>query len=205
LFITALDARRRWYRYHHLFAESLRTRLDAIDRDRPPVLHGRASLWFERAGLVHDAIQHALAAGDFERAADLVAGAANRLWMRSEVTTLQAWLDQFPPDFLATRPALGIYRAWSLFFTNRIEAVEAELATIESRLSTSALPSASRIATLVLAIRACVASVTGQYSTAIEYSRRALLDLGGEPVWRTVVLQSLGTGLRAAGDVDSAV
>jgi hypothetical protein len=60
------------------------------------VLHGRASLWFERAGLVHDAMQHALAAGDFERAANLVEHAADRLRMRSEVTTLQAWLDQFP-------------------------------------------------------------------------------------------------------------
>src|SRR5262249_21018757 len=129
LFITALDARRRWYRYHHLFAESLRTRLDAIDPDRPRVLHGRASVWFERADIAHDAIQHAFAAGDFARAADLVERAADRLWMRSEVTTLQAWLAQFPPDFLASRPALGIYRAWSLFFTNRIEAVEAELAT----------------------------------------------------------------------------
>ena len=72
LFVVPLDDRRHWYRYHHLFADVLRARLLDEQPDRVPVLHQRASEWYERNGQRSDAIRHALAAEDFERAADLV-------------------------------------------------------------------------------------------------------------------------------------
>src|SRR3712207_627433 len=72
LFVVPLDDRRRWYRYHHLFAEVLLAHLMAEQPDQVPTLHRRASEWYEQNGSADDAIRHALAAGDFERAADLV-------------------------------------------------------------------------------------------------------------------------------------
>src|SRR4051794_34000711 len=72
LFLVPLDDRREWYRYHHLFADVLRARLLAEQPDLVPVLHARASSWYERHGLTEDAIRHALAAADFDRAARLM-------------------------------------------------------------------------------------------------------------------------------------
>src|SRR5207249_7104600 len=72
LFVVPLDDRRRWYRYHHLFADVLRARLLDEHPEYVPELHRRASAWYERNGESSDAIRHALVAKDFHRAADLI-------------------------------------------------------------------------------------------------------------------------------------
>jgi LuxR family transcriptional regulator, maltose regulon positive regulatory protein len=72
LFLVPLDDRRRWYRYHQLFADVLQAHLRDEQPEQVPDLHRRASAWYERNGEPSEAIRHALAAGDFERAADLV-------------------------------------------------------------------------------------------------------------------------------------
>ena len=71
-FVVPLDDKRHWYRYHHLFAEVLSAHLREEQPDQVATLHRRASMWYEQHGSVADAIRHALAAEDFERAADLV-------------------------------------------------------------------------------------------------------------------------------------
>ncbi len=78
LFVVALDDQRRWYRYHHLFADALRARLAAEQPDRVAGLHAAASRWYADHGLLDDAVAHAIAAGDAERAADLIELAAAR-------------------------------------------------------------------------------------------------------------------------------
>ena len=73
LFVVPLDNERHWYRYHHLFADVLRSALDGRSSPiRYLTLHRRASAWYEQNGSAADAIRHALAAKDFERAADLI-------------------------------------------------------------------------------------------------------------------------------------
>ncbi|MGD8244691.1 MAG: NACHT domain-containing protein, partial [Anaerolineae bacterium] len=72
LFIVSLDDERRWYRYHHLFADLLRKRLHLTQPERLPILHRRASEWYEQERFVNEAIEHALRGGHFERAADLI-------------------------------------------------------------------------------------------------------------------------------------
>ena len=72
LFIVPLDNERRWYRYHHLFAGLLKHRLSRIFPDRIHELHRRASTWYEKEGYIDDAINHAQAAGDYERVAEIL-------------------------------------------------------------------------------------------------------------------------------------
>jgi len=74
LFLIPLDDERHWYRYHHLFSDLLRRHLEQINPDQVPVLHQQASEWYERTGLIIEAVNHALAAGDVERVARLVEG-----------------------------------------------------------------------------------------------------------------------------------
>ncbi len=132
LFIVPLDDQREWFRYHRLFADLLRRRLQYARPALVPELHTRASLWFEQNGYPEEAIEHAFQAKDLPRAADLLDNAAERMMMRSELTTLRGWLDRLPDEHIADRPALCVYHAWALFLNNQpIETVEARLALIE--------------------------------------------------------------------------
>ena len=80
LFIVPLDEERRWYRYHHLFADLLRQRLRQTRPEWVPALHLRASTWYEQNGLLDESIEHALRAEEFERAAYLIESEAEALW-----------------------------------------------------------------------------------------------------------------------------
>src|SRR5436309_9942648 len=107
LFVVPLDDQRRWYRYHHLFADVLRAHLADEQPDRVPDLHRRASDWFERNGERPEAIRHALAAADFPKAADLVELAAPALFSARQEATLLGWLKALPDQLLRRRPVLS--------------------------------------------------------------------------------------------------
>ena len=109
LFLLPLDDSRRWWRYHHLFADLLRVRLQQRYPARVPALHAAAADWHERHGPADDAIRHALAAGDAERAADLVeAHMEDHILRLGEGGTLAAWLAALPPDLVDRRPRLTL-------------------------------------------------------------------------------------------------
>ena len=114
LFLIPLDNDRRWYRYHHLFADLLRHQLARTRPALVPVLHRRASAWYDEQGLLREAVPHALAAADIEHAADLIERQAQALLMRSELVTLRGWLDALPPPVLAARPRLLVAHTWPL-------------------------------------------------------------------------------------------
>jgi LuxR family maltose regulon positive regulatory protein len=124
LFLIPLDNGRRWYRYHHLFAEVLRRSL----QQRHPALvarvHERASLWFEAHGLVGEAVQHALAAGNAERAAALIELGTDRLLKCGESVTLAGWIDRLPVDLFSARPRLGLARAKTYMLQHQVDAAE---------------------------------------------------------------------------------
>ncbi|MDQ5818576.1 MAG: helix-turn-helix transcriptional regulator, partial [Actinomycetota bacterium] len=106
LFVIALDDERQWYRYHHLFADVLRSRLHGEQPERIRELHRRAAAWYERNGWTSEAIRHALAAQDHDRAADLVEDVARKMWFRGEVMTLLGWLEALPEETRRRRPQL---------------------------------------------------------------------------------------------------
>ena len=108
LFLVALDARRQWYRYHHLFADVLRARLTDEHPERVADLHRRASDWFESDGDRAEAVRHALAAADLRRAAELIELAIPALRQARQEATLRAWLDALPGEVFANRPVLAL-------------------------------------------------------------------------------------------------
>ncbi len=140
LFIIPLDNRRQWYRYHHLFADLLSSRLQSSNADLVPQLHHQASLWCEQEGLVTDAVDHALLAEDFDRALGLIEHAARTsIWASGDLPALLNWSKRLPEDVLMTRPRLCIYNARALFFIGHIEAAKNYLQSAEN-----ALPAAFR-------------------------------------------------------------
>src|SRR5262249_7162693 len=96
LFVAALDDKRHWYRYHHLFAEVLHSHLQQRDPGLVPELHRRASCWYEQYGLAIEAVQHALAAPDVELAARLIEQYGLPVALRGQVHLVLGWLSALP-------------------------------------------------------------------------------------------------------------
>jgi LuxR family maltose regulon positive regulatory protein len=107
LFVVPLDDNRRWYRYHHLFADVLRTHLSDEDPDRVAELHRRASYWYAEAGEASPAVRHALACGDVDHAAEMVERAIPALQRSRQEATIRGWLDDLPDEVVRVRPVLA--------------------------------------------------------------------------------------------------
>jgi LuxR family transcriptional regulator, maltose regulon positive regulatory protein len=131
LFLVPLDDRRRWYRYHHLFADVLHTHLLDEHRDQVAALHRRASQWFEQDGEPAQAIRHALAAGDVERAAGLVELELPELRRSRQEATIRGWLDAIPDDVVRVRPVLAVGFVGALMAGGEFEGVEDRLQDAE--------------------------------------------------------------------------
>ena len=127
LFVVALDDERRWYRYHHLFAEFLRGHLGRESPERMDELHLNASVWNEQNGGISFAIEHALSAGDHERAARLMERGIGQTWYRGEVATLLGWLGKLPEETMRRRPLLLIWYAAAMMLAGRFDGVESLL------------------------------------------------------------------------------
>jgi len=206
LFILSLDEERCWYRYHRLFADLLRVRLPrlgpTLGLPSPAELHRRASAWYETEGLTGEAIAHALAAGDGERAANLVTDVGLDLLVRGELTTLLGWLEALHDDVVRARPWLCIYHAWALALSGCPEPAEARLqdaAAVDSNLL------AGEAGGHAAAIRAYMAAHAGDAAAAVELARRSL-DLlpAKERTVRSVVAFTLAGVHRVRGDLEAA-
>jgi len=137
LFLVPLDDRRRWYRYHHLFADVLQARLLDEQPDQMPDLHRRASEWYEQNGELSEAIRHALAAGDLERAASLVELAIPAMRRTRQEAKLRGWLEVFPDELVRFRPVLSVGFAGALLAVGELEGVEGRLRDAEWWLDTT--------------------------------------------------------------------
>ena len=137
LFVVPLDDRRRWYRYHRLFADVLHARLVDEQPDHFRVLHRRASAWYERNGEPSEAIRHALAAEDFHKAAELVEVAVPSLRRNRQEATALGWLKALPDELVNVRPVLSATYAWALLACGELEGVVARLDGAERWLDTT--------------------------------------------------------------------
>ncbi|MBM4423758.1 MAG: tetratricopeptide repeat protein [Chloroflexi bacterium] len=196
LFIIPLDDERKWYRYHRLFADLLQKQLGEAHPELAPTLHRRASQWHEQNGLMAEAIDHALAAQDFERAAQLIEQIAEAMLARSESTTLLKWITALPAERARARRLLCVYYAWVLLLNGSpLEAVEARLSPIEE-----SGPASSESLTVL----AFVAHYRGDPVGAIALSRRALEQLPeSESFFSGLARMTLAVAYHTIGDTES--
>ena len=122
LFLIPLDDERQWYRYHHLFAETLRQQLLQKEPERVTDLHRRAMCWFSEQGMVAEAIGHAREIGDVATIATLLETAGMAMIMHNEVVSIMPWVNLLPKKTLFTRPMLFTYACWDMITINRYPA-----------------------------------------------------------------------------------
>jgi ATP/maltotriose-dependent transcriptional regulator MalT len=207
LFIVRLDDERRWYRYHHLFADLLRQRLrqSAVPSEGDDVaeLHERASEWYEENGLEIEAFHHAAAANDVERAARLVEGRGMPLQYRGAMTPVLNWLQSLPTAVLDARPSLWVMYASALTMVSQpISSVELKLQAAEAALQDAEPDAKTRdLVGQVAAIRAMLAVPWHQAETITAQSRRALEYLYPDNLpLRTTTMWTLGFAYQLQGN-----
>ncbi len=211
LFVVALDEHREWFRYHHLFADVLRSRVLSEEPDLVPVLHRRASDWYVHHDLVEDAVRHALAGGDFERAAHLMELALPALRRNRQDTTLLGWLNALPDDVVRRSAVLGVFYGWMLMVSGDLDAVEDRLDDAERALAAGVAPDAGneelRTLPMTLAIyRASLAQARGDAEGTARHAQRAL-DMAGprDHLSRGSAAGFLGLAAWASGDIEPAL
>jgi LuxR family maltose regulon positive regulatory protein len=191
LFLQPLDEVRGWWRYHQLFADLLRARLQQQHPKRVPELHRAAASWYERHGLVDETIRHARAAGDVSWAARLVEQHFEAFLGRREDATLRRWLAALPAEVVASRPRLCLAQAFWALIGGRVEAVEQLLDTAERGFAAAEdkpdepyEPSVGRDASLlanvpaaIARMRASVAHLRGDPDHTSAFAQEALAEL----------------------------
>jgi LuxR family maltose regulon positive regulatory protein len=209
LFLVPLDEERRWYRYHHLFADLLRQRLHQTQPDWVPALHRRASGWYQDHGFVDEAIEHALRGEDFTRAAHLIEKYADALWQRGEHITVSNWTNALPDSLVRERPYLCVYHAWALQLTGQFDAAEARLSAAEEALTSFCQENDADAKTIrghVHSHRAYLTFIRGEHAKTINYARQALEQLPPEAtVIRTQTALYLGVAYRFQGELQAAL
>jgi len=190
LFIVPLDEERRWYRYHHLFADLLRQRLQQTRSEQLPNLHLKASGWYETKGQWSDAVRHAFAAGDLERAADLIELAWVPMNTSYRSITWLGWAKTLPNDLVHARPLLSTACGWASLDAGELEAAElcfqnAErwleaVADVNGQFETSSGRTVEldekELRSLSISIangRAYLAQALGDVTGTVKYARRA--------------------------------
>jgi LuxR family maltose regulon positive regulatory protein len=171
LFVVPLDDRREWYRYHHLFADVLRKQAAATDADAVRAAHDRASAWCEQHGSAADAIHHALASHNVERAADLL----ERTWPEKNRSYDSAkWLARvktLPDALVRSRPKLSMGYVWGLLNSGELEAADSRLCDVERWLETNA---DERLSTELPAARVYLTQSLGDTPGTLEHAERNL-------------------------------
>ena len=201
-FVIALDSRREWYRYHHLFAELLRHELSHGAAALVPELHRRASAWFADAGAIHEAIEHATAAGDFAEAITLISAHWYEFLQCGRQETVAAWIDRLPSETVSEDPNLCLTKAWLGVNNGRLDEVDrwidaAGRAAADRSDGEEQPPLTSGVASL----RAIHRYMSGDVGAAVAAGRRALeLERGGPASpWRPVGCPVLGLSLHWHG------
>ncbi|MBI9046269.1 MAG: hypothetical protein JEZ06_17375 [Anaerolineaceae bacterium] len=208
LFIVPLDDERRWYRYHHLFADLLRQRFKQTKPVQQSELHRRASLWYAQQGFRVEGIDHALYCADYERAIELINADEEGNYDGVSLLTLQRWFAAIPNKFIATHPQMLLMKAWTQFNSGQLDNAEQSLVDVAQLLETVDQPENPEMATLLgraLAIRAFIASLRGDPAGCAQLAKQALDMLPvKEQAWRSVVALSLGDAYAVQGQMTPA-
>ena len=224
LFLVSLDGQRQWYRYHALFAEALRHRLEQTQPASIPSLHFRASRWYARAGRLGEALSHAITAQKWPWAADLIEQVYPRIWGNTDHARLRRWLEQLPASVVRSRPRLCLGSAKTVFMVSSYPTMQRWLDDAETAVrgtfptptngtaeAGAPLPSSrDERENLLGEIAAQRAIMTGYYlgqaDATLAFCQQALAHLSQENLEaRAEVAYAASLAHHAAGDIVAAI
>ncbi|MEZ4644943.1 MAG: hypothetical protein R3E31_19800, partial [Chloroflexota bacterium] len=168
LFIVPLDHERVWYRYHHLFADSLLTELSKAEASE---LTKQAAVWHEANGMIFEAVTYALDSGDPDLMADMIDLALQQetIWSSGNLVLYSSWLEKLSDPVFASRPRLSLSAAFVLYLNGRFAEALQRIALAETNLAAQpASAQVENLLTLAALYRGSIAAVHGEVAQAIE-------------------------------------
>ena len=201
-FVVALDSKREWYRYHHLFAELLRHELTRARPELVAELHRRASAWYRDADAPHEAIEHVIAARDFGDAIELITIHWYEFLQRGRQETVASWIDKLPLETIVGDPNLCLTKAWLGVNTGQLDEVDRWIEAAGQAAASEPQPGElPPLESGVASLRAIHRYMRGNVNAAVAAGRRALeLERGGTASpWRPVGCPVLGLSLHWHG------
>ena len=208
LFVEPLDEVRGWWRYHQLFADLLRARLQQEQPGRVSELHRNAAAWYAERGLADDAIRHAITAREMTWAARLIEQHYDeRFYLHGEGATIHRWLSALPGDLIQSRPRLLLTQAFLALISGRLEAVEPLLDAAQQAYARAAgepfEPTVGRARSLLVNVPALIAihrgflaQLRGDADATVAFASQAMAE-ADEGEWR---LGSTARGFLAVGE-----
>jgi LuxR family maltose regulon positive regulatory protein len=198
LFVSSQDEERRWFGMHHLFAELLSARLQDERADELPALHRVAAQWFAAHDQPLEAIDHRLAAGDMETAAELINERAEWLLKQGELMVAKKWIDSLPDEICAKHPAIALLRVWS--------GIEEGQPLVKIERELDSIGGAPWYEAQVLCIRSYLAGLQGKNGQALELSEKASRMTDGQDLFvRGHAKFRVAVARLASGDVGEAI
>lgn len=205
LFLLALDDRRRWFRFHHLFAQLLRVELERREPELAPELHRRAYEWHSESGTTDEAIHHAVAAHAFAEAGQLIAETWVHYVNAGRTSSVLDWLGPFPDELLEADARLLLVKAWVSALLGREDDMRRALGRARELGGLEQGPLSDGFASLESSVSVLTAAFGwGDVSAMIEHGTRSAALEGPESPWRPVVTWSLGWGHYCNGELDLA-
>ncbi len=204
LFVVPLDDRRQWFRYHHLFAQVLRSELARTEPGIVPALHDRASDWLRRSGLPEEAIRHAEAAGDVAGVVSLITSNWYVYVNAGRVATVRGWLDWLGDDRVAAHPVAAHCAAWTAALSGDRDSVRRWLPVVAAADHDGPLPD------FIRSMRSSAALLKGTFGFdgigPMRDSAAEAITLEPDPAspWHALALAAYATALYWSGDLDAA-
>lgn len=192
LFLLPLDASREWYRYHHLFAESIKAEL-SLEQERN--LYRQAAIWMSEFDFTHEAVRYAFKSGDIRFAVKMVEDHTYEIFQKAQLETFNAWLDNIPKELIRESEILAVRKSIGLFITGRVKEALEHLESLGEDFFHHA---SSHNKGLVLSLRALIASHSGQDAQALAEEALTYLE-SWDPIARTSMLNTLARALYYKG------
>lgn len=203
LFLSPLDDRGEWFRYHRLFSDALRSRLAAERPTEIAALHRRASAWYEAALFPEEAIRHAVEGGDFDSAAALVEARWEPMDRQARSAAWLEWARKLPQDAIRARPALSAGFGWALLDAGELEESEAWFLAAEESPSGGPVAQDQRpnwLPSAIAAARAYRSLALGDVAGTLSHAARAIeAAVPGQHRWSTAAMALLGLARFQAG------
>ena len=204
LFVVPLDEYRRWFRYHHLFAQVLRGELARTEPGLVPSLHARASAWHRASGTTDEAVTHALAAGDVDAATDLIAQNFHAYNDSGRGATVRHWLRKLGDDRIATSPLAAHCAAWTEVLSGGHRVVQRCLPVIEAAGDDGPLPDGMRSFASSAAILRTICGFDGLGPMRAAGLRAVRLETAADSRWYSAARGALSMALYWTGESEAA-
>ncbi|MCA9953198.1 MAG: hypothetical protein KC434_00660 [Anaerolineales bacterium] len=212
LFVLSLDDERKWYRYHHLFADLLQARLQQLYSDQLPQLFTRAAVWCEGNEQPSEAISYALKGENFALAGKMIARHWGATSSEGAIETVYNWLNALPKTMVQKSAPLSTAMGWMQWFTGQTEAIEPHLLAAEQALAQSEeAPANVGLPAQLAALRALVARMQNEFDVAIALGHEALdllppqMTVTEESQLRSMIFLALAAAYAGIGDLEKAV